>query len=155
MSKEFDDYIADKPGLNLIPKEDVSLIKIKMGKSHRNKKDWETIKEILVSRDILTAEPMRKNRKVASFEHILCEEGALVVFTNIDDCQRHIKDLNKSGRNASRYFQIQSLSFESVIGIADENLMDVYIDIQNELNCKCMAYFSREKQLKVVILEKR
>ena len=35
MLKEFDTYIADNTEFDLIPKDKVSLIKIKLGKSHR------------------------------------------------------------------------------------------------------------------------
>ena len=46
MSKDFEEYIADKTRLNLASKEEVSLIKIKLGKSHRKESDWEVIKGI-------------------------------------------------------------------------------------------------------------
>ncbi|MDE7476844.1 MAG: hypothetical protein K2M91_02670 [Lachnospiraceae bacterium] len=49
MSKDFDEYIANRPELNLVSKEEVSLLKIKLGKGHRKESDWEVIKEIFPS----------------------------------------------------------------------------------------------------------
>ena len=51
MSKEFDEYIADKPEAKLATKEEISLLKIKLGKSHRKESDWEVIKDIFYKRD--------------------------------------------------------------------------------------------------------
>lgn len=47
MSNE--EYVADRPELNLISKEEVSLLKIKLGKSHRKESDWEVVKEIFIN----------------------------------------------------------------------------------------------------------
>ena len=47
MSKAFDEYISDKPEINIISKEDLSLLKIKLGKSHRKESDWAAIKDML------------------------------------------------------------------------------------------------------------
>lgn len=154
MSKEFDEYSADKAELNLMTKEDVSLLKIKVGKNHRKEVDWDIIKKILLPKDVLTAELMKNVDGVYSLQHVLCEGNALVVFTNIDDCQRHMKDLCRNCGLIECSFQVGSLPFEQVVWLADENEMDVYIDIQDEANSKCIVYFSEEKQLKVVMLDR-
>lgn len=46
MTKEFEEFIAEKPEFNIATKEEVSLIKIKLEKSHRKESDWEVIKDI-------------------------------------------------------------------------------------------------------------
>lgn len=54
MSKAFDEYISDKPEINIISKEELSILKIKLGKSHRKESDWSAIKDILISHDVMT-----------------------------------------------------------------------------------------------------
>lgn len=81
---------------NLIPIKDVDLIKIKLGKSHRKESDWEIIKDILSSHNVIVAEPEEKDSRVKIVEHIICEEDRyLFVFTNFKDCGEYIKGLNK------------------------------------------------------------
>ena len=154
MSKEFDAYIADQPELNLISKDDVNLIKIKTGKSHQKESDLDIIKKILMVHDVITADPVSGTGIVDSLENILLEDGALHVFTNMDDCEQHIRDLQKRYGDIGRYFQISSLAFEDVIQIADENEMDVMIDRQDKADSRCLAYVCSEKQIKVVMRTK-
>ena len=49
MAKEFEEYIADKPELNLVSKEEVALLKIKLGKSHRKESELCTDKTCIIN----------------------------------------------------------------------------------------------------------
>ena len=152
MAKEFDEYIADKPELNLVSKEEVALLKIKLGKSHRKESDWDIIKEIFWKRNVLTFTPTKRARKVTNIEKILCEDGFLVVFSNIDDCTRHIQKMQHSGI-LERYVQIGTIPFVDVLEIADQHKKDVLIDVNEERSSKCFLYVHKSKELKAVILE--
>ena len=68
---------------NLIPIKDVDLIKIKLGKSHRKESDWEIIKDILSSHNVIVAEPEEKDSRVKIVEHIICEEDRYLFFSRI------------------------------------------------------------------------
>ncbi|MBD5526473.1 MAG: hypothetical protein HDR04_19150 [Lachnospiraceae bacterium] len=152
MAKEFDEYIADKPELNLVSQEEVALLKIKLGKSHRKESDWDVIKEIFWKRNVLTFTPTKRAREVTNIEKILCEDGFLVVFSNIDDCTRHIREMQHRGI-LERYVQIGTISFVDVLEIADQHKKDVLIDVNEERNSKCFMYTHKDKELKAVILE--
>ena len=152
MAKEFDEYIADKPELNLVSKEEVALLKIKLGKSHRKESDWDIIKEIFWKRNVLTFTPTKRARKVTNIEKILCEDGFLVVFSNIDDCTRHIREMQHRGI-LERYVQIGTIPFVDVLEIADQHKKDVLIDVNEERSSKCFLYVHKSKELKAVILE--
>ena len=152
MAKEFDEYIADKPELNLVSKEEVALLKIKLGKSHRKESDWDVIKEIFWKRNVLTFTPTKRVREVTNIEKILCEHGFLVVFSNIDDCTRHIREMQHRGI-LERYVQIGTIPFVDVLEIADQHKKDVLIDVNEERSSKCFLYVHKSKELKAVILE--
>lgn len=152
MDKEFDKYIADKSELNLISKEEVALLKIKLGKSHRKESDWDVIKEIFWKHNVLTFTPTKRVRGVINIEKILCEDDYLVVFSNIDDCTRHIREMQHRGI-LERYVQIGTIPFVEVVEIADQYNKDALIDIVEERNSKCFMYAHRGKELKAVILE--
>lgn len=152
MAKEFDEYIADKPELNLVSQEEVALLKIKLGKSHRKESDWDVIKETFWKRNVLTFTPTKRARKVTNIEKILCEDGFLVVFSNIDDCTRHIREMQRRGI-LERYVQIGTIPFLDVLEIADRHNKDVLIDVDEERNSKCFMYAHKSKELKAVILE--
>lgn len=69
---------------NLISAQNLSTIKIKLGKSRRKESDWQIIKDILRMHDVVVMEPRKKDRRLQVKDHILVENGALVVFTSID-----------------------------------------------------------------------
>ena len=75
----------------MIPKDKVSLINIKLGKSHRKESDWTVIKDILSAHNLIVCEPGVPDRHLKVVEHILVEDRILVAFTNLEDCEEHIK----------------------------------------------------------------
>lgn len=149
--KEFEKFIADKPELNLVSKEEISLLKMKIGKSHRKESDWEVIKDILRRRNVLTFIPPKKAKGLTTIEKVLCENGSLTVFTNMDDCTRHIQILQLKGKFRG-YVEIGYIPFEDVLDIADQHGMNVLIDVSDEINSKCLMYESGEHRLKAVIM---
>jgi hypothetical protein len=144
--------IADYEDHNLIPQKELDLIKIKLGKSHRKESDWAVIKDILASHNVVLAEPVRKDPRLPVVEHILCEDNALMVFTNLEDCKEHICSLNRKDGTPGRMFQIGSMPFDEAVQISEENGMDMYIDLQMKTNTMCMCYVPREGRIKAVML---
>ena len=151
MSKEFDEFIADKPELNIATKEEVSLLKIKLGKSHRKESDWEVIKDIFQKREFITFIPTQKMRGMKTIENLPCQYGCLVVFSNIDDCTQYIHN-RQYGMGNQRYVQIISISSMDVWEIAGRNNVDILIDLNERTNSKCYMYTHKEGMLKAVIL---
>lgn len=82
---------------------------------------------------------------------VLCENGNLIVFTNMDDCTRHIQVLQFKGKFRG-YVEIGYIPFENVLDIADQHGMNVLIDVNDEVNCKCLMYESGEQRIKAVIM---
>ena len=152
MSKEFDTYIADNPEFNLIPKDKVSLIKIKLGKGHRKESDWTVIKDILYEHNLIVCEPKARDRHLKAVEHILVEDGKLVAFTNLGDCEEHIKNLNQRDRKIGRLFQLGVMPFDQAVDVSDAYGMDLYIDLQEKINTMCMAYIHGEGKIKAVMM---
>ena len=151
MSKEFDTYIADTPEFDLIPKDKVSLIKIKLGKSHRKESDWTVIKDILSAHNLIVCEPKAPDRHLKVVEHILVEDGNMVAFTNLEDCEEHIKNLNQRDGKPGRLFQIGVMPFDQAVAVSDAYGMDLYIDLQEKVNTMCMAYIHGEGKIKAVM----
>ena len=151
MSKAFDEYISDKPEINIISKECLSLLKMKLGKSHRKESDWEAIKDILTSHDVITVNIQKPQRGIETINGVLCEDNNLIVFTNIDDCEKHIQYLH-STITLDRFVNIISLPFESVIEISNQTGLMVYIDLVHEKNQRIIIYSPQLKKLEAVIL---
>ena len=151
MTKEFEKFIADKPELNIATKEEVSLLKIKLGKSHRKESDWEVIKDIFYKRDLITFIPSKKMKGIKLVEELPCEWGYLIAFSNIDDCTQYIDEKQYRLKSQS-YVQIISVPFMDICEIADRNDVDVLIDVNGGINSKCFIYAHREERLKAVIM---
>ena len=151
MTKEFEKFIADKPELNIATKEEVSLIKIKLGKSHRKESDWEVIKDIFYKRDLITFIPSKKMKGIKLVEELPCEWGYLIAFSNIDDCTQYIDEKQYRLKSQS-YVQIISVPFMDICEIADRNDVDVLIDVNGGINSRCFIYAHREERLRAVIM---
>ena len=149
--KKIEKYDAVKPEWNLISKEEVSLLKMKLGKSHRKESDWEVIKDILGRRNLLTFIPLKRAKELTTIENVLYENGNLMVYTNMNDCTRHIQIVQFKGK-FRKYVEIGSIPFANVLDIADQHGMNVLIDVNYEVNCKCLMYESGEQRLKAVIM---
>ena len=151
MTKEFEKFIADKPELNIATKEEVSLIKIKLGKSHRKESDWEAIMDIFYKRNLITFIPSKKMKGIKLVEELPCESGYLIAFSNIDDCTQYI-DEKRYRLKSQSYVQIISVPFMDICEIADRNDVDVLIDVNGGINSRCFIYAHREERLKAVIM---
>lgn len=154
MSKgqSFEEYLEKNPGIPLIPKENVDKIKIKLGKSHRKESDWDVIKNILMTHDLITASPLKRTRRVSDIQGVLYEEGVLIAFTNMNDCNKYLKSLYEDNRELGSVFNIKSLPFNELISIAEENRKNIFIDIQLEKNCMFMMYHYDKKYIEAVRL---
>lgn len=152
MLKEFDTYIADNTEFDLIPKDKVSLIKIKLGKSHRKESDWAVIKDILSAHNLIVCEPKDPDRYLKTVEHILVEDGMLMTFTNLEDCEEHIKNLNRRDGKSGRLFQLGVMPFDQAVAVSDAYGMDLYIDLQAKANTMCMVYTHVERKIKAVMI---
>ena len=149
--KKVEKFDAAKLEWNLISEEELSLLKMKLGKGHRKESDWEVIKDILGRRNVITFIPPKRAKGITTIEKVLCENGNLIVFTNMEDCTRHIQVVQFKGK-FRRYVEIGSIPFGNVLDIADRHGMNVLIDVNYEVNCKCLMYESGEQRLKAVIM---
>lgn len=151
MSKEFDEYIADKPEAKLATKEEISLLKIKLGKSHRKESDWEVIKDIFQKRNFITYNSTKKINGIKLIENVVpSENGYLIVFTNIDDCIKHIHERLR-WEALQGDVQISVLSSRDVWEIANKHGMDILIDYNGRGDSRCILYSHEEEMLKAVL----
>lgn len=149
--KKFEKCDTEKPEWNLVSREEASLLKIKLGKSHRKESDWEVIKEILWRRNVLTFIPPKRAKGLTTIEKVLFENGNLTVFTNMDDCTRHIQSLQLKGKFQG-YIEIGYIPFDNVLDIADRNGVNILIDVGDAVNSKYLMYEPGEQRLKAVIM---
>ena len=135
----------------LLSAEELSLLKIKLGKSKRSAKDWSQIKEVLVGKDMLTYRTFTPNSRITCENGIAVEDGFLSVFTNKEALDKHLIELNEDGWIGNQV-NIVSVAIEDVIKTADELHMNVWFDIAHETNRGYYMYDSRKQELKVMIL---
>ena len=145
------DYI-DHSEDNLISKEDIALIKIKLGKRHRKESDWTEIKAILSSHNVIVFEPTEPDPSIPVKDHITCIDGLLMVYTNIEDCQEYIRFLINQNGTPGRMFIIGSMPFDQAVGISQKYQMDLYIDLIPKPNNVCMAYIPESESIKAIIM---
>ena len=125
-----------------LSKEEISKLKIKIGKSHRTEKDWTIIKELFEDRVVFTANPAdEKMAKKYCVEGVLKDEGALVVFTSVAACTDY---LDRFGvHRFGRYMTIGNIPFSSVIEIAIDYKELVYVDPMEPVGMKILGIDGR------------
>ena len=149
---DFDKYAEQNPDFNLIPKDQVAQIKDLLQKEHRTEDDWTIIKDILQSHAVIVTEPVKPDRRIKVRNHILCEEGNLIVFTNGNDCQRYTKEFILKNLPTSNLFQMGSIPFTMAVDIAEKHRMDLLIDPVSEPGDRFMMYVHGKSQIKAVML---
>lgn len=149
---DFDKYAEQNPDFNLIPKDQVAQIKDLLQKEHRTEDDWTIIKDILQSHAVIVTEPVKPDRRIKVRNHILCEEGNLIVFTNGNDCQRYTKEFILKNLPTSTLFQMGSIPFTMAVDIAEKHRMDLLIDPVSEPGDRFMMYVHGKSQIKAVML---
>ena len=147
---EIKNYPQNDPEINLIPEDKVSVIKIKLGKSHRTEADWTIIKEILNTYNLIVLSPVETDDKLETVENILTEENKLIAFTNIDFCQQYIQHLNASHNKINRSLTLGAASFDSLIDLAEDREMDIIIDPADDDKRLFMTYVHGEHRLMAV-----
>ncbi|MCI7128994.1 MAG: hypothetical protein MSA09_00215 [Lachnospiraceae bacterium] len=135
----------------LLTAEELSLLKLKLGKSKRGAKDWGQIKTVLTGKDMLTYIPTNPNSWIYSENGIAVEYGFLSVFTNKEALEKHLQELADDGRIGTTV-SIAPVAIEQVIKTADEKRINVWFDITEEKNRGYYMYDAKERELKVVIM---
>ena len=121
-----------------LSKEEIDVLKIKIGKKKRSEKDWTFIKELLADRVVFTANPIDKDMKACHcVEGVLKGDGALVVFTSVDTCTDYLDEIGM--RKYGRYMEIGNIPFRSLMEIAVDYGERVYIDPNDPTDQKILA----------------
>lgn len=141
--------MSEKTGGILLPdgrialsKDEISKLRIKIGKSHRTEKDWTAIKALMEDRVVFTANPVdEKMSKEYCVEGVLKDDGALIVFTSVEACTDY---LNRIGTHRfGRYMTIGNIPFSSVIEIAIDYKELVYVDPTDPVDMKILGVDGR------------
>ena len=115
-------------------KEEIQVFRTKLGKSHKNQKDWDLLEHVLEGKMLYTAKPtqIRMQRKYST-EGILTHGNALLVFTSQECCARY---LAKVGIANDKYMSLREISYASVREIAGKHQKMAYIDLNEPVSQK-------------------
>ena len=119
---------------NLISEQDLSTIKIKLGKSKRSEKDWSVIKELIMAHDLIVPESIDEDEYVRNIGGVMSVEGLMIAFSNPDDLSRLMDEFSKELQRTLRW-KIKFLSFADLGNIADQAgvmlCIDMFLDGKN------------------------
>lgn len=138
------------PDANIIPPEELDILRIKMGKSKRKEADWDVIKDILNRHDLIVMEPEKKDRRYRVYDHVMSVDGVLVAFTNVEDCMKHVRWLNDEDGVPGRRFVVGTMPFEQVISVAEHYRRDLLIDAVMDSRSRCLMYLPATHEIKAV-----
>lgn len=87
-------------------------------------------------------------------EHVLCDNGYLMAYTNMPDARKYITEINEQDGVPGRLFQLGVMPFEQIIEIADYHRKDILFDFHSGQNLTLLAYYWDERSLKATIMTK-
>ena len=124
---------------NLISDKDLSIIKIKLGKSKRNEKDWSVIKEILLAHDLIVPVSLDENVAIGNVGGVMRIDQILIAFTNPDDCSRQMKAFSEDLEMTLRW-QMKFMPFTDLMNIADNAGLMLCIDMITDRRNRFITY---------------
>ena len=124
---------------NLISDKDLSIIKIKLGKSKRNEKDWSVIKEILLAHDLIVPVSLDENVAIGNVGGVMRIDQMLIAFTNPDDCSRQMKAFSEDLEMTLRW-QMKFMPFTDLGNIADDAGLILCIDMITDGRNRFITY---------------
>ena len=147
-----DKFFKSYAEANLMDDKDVAAIKIKLGKSHRKESDWTFIKELLINHSLITIEPSENTLRLEIIDHILCDKGYFIAFTNYDDAKKYMRAVNIQDNRPERNFLVGAISFENVINASHYYRRDVLIDVNFESSSRCLHYSWQNQSIEATFL---
>lgn len=137
---------------NLISETDLAAIRIKLGKSHRSKKDWTLIQDILKGHDLLLLIEGKDDIHQGGYVY---EDWNLITFSNYKDCREYIRWVNELDCVPDRKFEIAPTKLEDVFSMSKRDKKRVWIDfVSTEVNSKVkfLQYSPEEDWLEAMML---
>jgi hypothetical protein len=123
MSEKYEVHNSEMPMTN----EEIMAFQTKLGKSHKNQKDWELLENVFEGKMMYTAKPtqLRQQRKYST-DGILTHGGALLVFTSEVSCAKY---LARVGIANDKYMSIREIPYDSVRETAKKHQKMAFIDL--------------------------
>lgn len=137
---------------NLLSQKDINQIRIKLGKKHIKESDWDFIREILYSHNVIVLEPVVPDAKLFVKEHLLYDNGLMVAFTNIDNCREYVDTINRRDAAQNRLFQLGTMPFGKAAEISRKYGADLYIDMQIKENAVFIVYYQQEDRFDTITI---
>jgi len=135
---------------NLISEQDLSVLKIKLGKSKRSEKDWSVIKSLLQSHDVIVPEVIDEDKGVRNIEGAMCVDGFMIAFTNPDDCSRQMRAFSEQLMRTLRW-QLKCTSFNSIANLADKAGVTLCIDITTDGKNRFITYSNGRVEASITV----
>ena len=124
---------------NLISEKELALLKIKLGKSKRNEKDWSVIKEMLLAHDLIVPELLEESNEMGNINGAMYIDNYLIAFTNPDDCSRQMQSFSQDYMMTLRW-QLGIRSFVEMAHIADQTEKILCIDLVRDGRTRFITY---------------
>ncbi len=132
---------------------ELASIKRMLGKTYQNKEIMKQIKEMLKDKQLFTIIPTDEKQGIrCGFKGILQDRGALLVFTNLEECGEYGKR-HAAVRMGSNY-KISAIPGERVLEVAKTYGKEVFIDVRKRADDRFLVYDGKEGTLHLCIVQK-
>ena len=130
--------------IHSLTKEEIDFLKLKLGKSKRNEKDWSAIKAVLAGKYMFTYIPTNNNFMISHVNGMAVEAGYGMVFFDREELQKHVKRLTAMGLLGNTV-PISAQTFEDFCVKSVECMLPIMFRVTAENN-KSFYYYAPERE---------
>ena len=132
-----------------LTKQELSLLRIKIAKSHRTQKDWAFIRKLMQDKIVFTSEPINEEyRKRYSLEGMLYDGDQLLLFSSIDACREYLEQYGSA--RFGYQLTIGSIPFATAIMIATDHKRKILFDMNYPQGGNVLGFDGSERTLRIV-----
>ena len=131
-----------------LSRDEIQKLRIKIGKNHRNAKDWQQIKDILSERVVYTAVPTDPEMKREySLHGVILDGDAMLVFSTMETCTDYLEKFGVARFGFK--LSIGTIPYLTAEQIASDYGKRLYLDYNAPENSKVLGVDGQTQTIQV------
>ena len=125
---DIDAFMKAHPEENFLSSADIDFIRVKIGKSHVGRRDWEQVQDRMAGHSLFVMRPAGTISFIRTVERYLVDGNRLVLFTNLTDCREYLNRILEQNGPGDWKIQIGDIKVEEALAFARQH--DLFAESQ-------------------------
>lgn len=143
---DVDAFMKAHPEENFLSSADIDFIRVKIGKSHVGRRDWEQVQDRMAGHSLFVMRPAGTISFIRTVERYLVDGNRLVLFTNLTDCREYLNRILEQNGPGDWKIQIGDIKVEEALAFARQHDLFAAIDYCGESDPKVFLYSGADQR---------